>query len=205
MRIYSLFIVLLLIITSCKESKKSSRVITPQDIALIKPIGDQIANDVMTSLKKELMQAIKEGGPVNAVGICKLEAIPIGEIVAASSKNDVEIKRISNKFRNPDNAPDELESEALKFFEQLVAEGKNIPKFHLQKSPEEDKIIFYYYKPMKIAQECLICHGNKEEISIETSQILAELYPNDKATDYKAGDFRGLIRVKITEDKQTTD
>jgi hypothetical protein len=201
MKIFSLFIILFFLITSCNEGKKKSQVVTPDDIAFARPIGDQIAKEVMTSLKKELLQAIQDGGPVNAVSICKLEAIPISEIVAASSERNIDIKRTSNKFRNPDNAPNAKEAEALYYFENLIAEGKPIPEFHLQKSTEEDQIIYYYYKPMKVAHECLICHGNKQQINEETSQIIAELYPNDKAKDYKAGDFRGLIRIKITEDK----
>lgn len=50
---------------------------------------------------------------------------------------------------------------------------------------------------MKIAPLCLNCHGDKNMLSEEVSAQLANLYPEDKATGYREGDFRGVIRVSV--------
>lgn len=199
MRIFTLSITLLILLVACQENQKSSNEITTEDIALIKPVGDQIAKNLVKSLQKELKAAIEEGGFDEAVRVCNLEAIPISEIIAASSENNIEIKRTSHKYRNPDNAPNEYETNALNHFEELIADGKAIPEYYMQKYFEQEKTIYYYYKPMTVGSKCLSCHGNESTVPPQTKQMIDKFYPEDKAIDYEEGDFRGLIRIKITE------
>lgn len=199
MRILTLAAILLFGLASCQENKKTSNEITTEDISLIKPVGDQIAKDLVKSLQKELKSAIEKGGFNEAVKVCKLEAVPISEIIEASSDKNIEIKRTSHKYRNPDNAPDEYETHALNHFEKLIAEGNALPEYYLQKHSELDETVYYYYKPMKVASKCLACHGNESTIPPETRQIIQDLYPEDKAINFEEGDFRGLIRIKISE------
>ena len=40
---------------------------------------------------------------------------------------------------------------------------------------------------------CLICHGDNIDSTISTK--LNELYPNDKAVGYKAGEIRGAFTI----------
>ena len=199
MRLFILSIIFLFLLVSCQENQKSSNEITTEDIALIKPVGDQIAKNLVKSLQKELKTAIEEGGFSEAVKVCNLEAIPISEIIAASLEKNIEIKRTSHKYRNPDNAPNEYETYALNHFEKLIAEGKAIPEYYLQKYSERENTIYYYYKPMTVGAKCLTCHGNDSTVSPQTKQMINEFYSEDKAIDYEEGDFRGLIRIKITE------
>lgn len=43
---------------------------------------------------------------------------------------------------------------------------------------------------------CLKCHGNKAtDIDVATQEIIDARYPNDLATDYKLGDFRGAWKI----------
>ena len=42
---------------------------------------------------------------------------------------------------------------------------------------------------------CTACHGSPDQISPEVKAKLAELYPNDKAVNYKLGELRGAVVV----------
>lgn len=44
---------------------------------------------------------------------------------------------------------------------------------------------------------CLNCHG--QQITNDVKTKLDSLYPNDLATGYSKNDFRGVIRVEISE------
>jgi hypothetical protein len=52
---------------------------------------------------------------------------------------------------------------------------------------------FHYAKPILMQPMCLSCHGNSEQISAEVKAKLSELYPNDKAINYEAGQLRGAV------------
>ena len=51
-----------------------------------------------------------------------------------------------------------------------------------------------YMEPLYVGPQCLSCHG--ETLSGELKEKLNELYPNDQATGFKLGQFRGLIWIK---------
>ena len=168
-----------------------------EEIELIKPIGDQIAGSLVKELQSELKAAIKDGGFEEAVNVCNLRAAPITEITANATDRKVEIKRTTNKYRNPLNAPDKFEKVALSYFEDLSSAGKPLPKYYIQKIEASGSQIFNYYKPMKVGNNCLICHGDAAEIKPDLLNSISKLYPEDKAIDYKENDFRGLIRITI--------
>jgi hypothetical protein len=54
-----------------------------------------------------------------------------------------------------------------------------------------------YMKPLVALPLCINCHGPKENISADVKTILAEKYPEDRATGFLVGDLRGAISVKI--------
>lgn len=167
---------------------------------MIVTAGNQISMDLVKSLKSELQVAIKEGGLTKAIEVCNLKAIPLTNIIAkhADAKN-ISIKRTSNKFRNPVNAPDKPESLALKHFEELKASGKSLPEYFTQKITFDGETYYNFYKPMKMEAVCLTCHGDASTILPEVRSRISELYPEDNAVNYKEGDFRGLIKIKFPE------
>ncbi|MBU1096197.1 MAG: DUF3365 domain-containing protein [Bacteroidetes bacterium] len=180
----------------------STLILSQQSIIILKPTSDEIAKyellggvvsgKLTNNLKAELMRAIKEEGVINAIGVCNLKAIPLTLELVESNKTIVNIKRVTEKFRNPKNAPDELELEALKYFEQ---KWENPPKNLLQKIALHDSTFINYYQPLKIGGLCTACHGKEENIEAELKSKLKQLYPNDKATGYEVGDFRGVIKI----------
>jgi hypothetical protein len=42
---------------------------------------------------------------------------------------------------------------------------------------------------------CTACHGSTEQITPSVKAKLEQMYPNDKAVDYKPGDLRGAVVV----------
>ncbi len=196
-KLFVLFIIVILV--SCQSPAIKITEPTQTETEQIKAIGDDVSARLTISLKKELKAAIAEGGFQNAIDVCNLKAIPLTELVKESQNRNVEIKRTSYNCRNPLNAPDSIEKLALDHFIQLFREKKEVPEFFIQKITENKESWFYYYKPIKVEQLCLGCHGIASNIDSTIVNQIAKLYPEDKAVGYADGDFRGLISVIIRE------
>jgi len=56
------------------------------------------------------------------------------------------------------------------------------------------------YAPMRVGEVCVRCHGDPDDLAPGVADLLAEEYPEDRATGYAMGDFRGVIRVSIPRD-----
>ena len=108
----------------------------------------------------------------------------ISDRLAASSKEDIVIRTVSDRPRNSKNQANDFEMGMMDYF---------------RKNPEvKDKFVeiedaYYYTKPMYIEKSCLKCHGKREE----TIPSVRDRY--DTAYDYKLGDMRGLLNIKIKE------
>lgn len=194
---WSLVLIGLLFCLSTNAQNKVS-ILSPseEEINNYSALGSIIAKKLLVNLKSELLKGIKEGGPINSLKICNIKAIPLTTELIGSSNNIVSIKRTSNKYRNPVNKPDELSQEALKFFEEKWSKP---PDSYVQKYTLQDSTFYNYYQPLKIGGLCTTCHGMKEKMDQEVVKVLEKLYPEDKATGYKVGDFRGLIQVTFIE------
>ncbi|MFU8843763.1 MAG: DUF3365 domain-containing protein [Bacteroidales bacterium] len=185
------------VLLSCSQSSKKIVEPTAEEQEIIIAKGEAIAVALVQSLKSEVKQAIESKGVEEAIAVCNLEAIPLTNQIEELSGRDISIKRTSFRFRNPENEPDEIETLALSYFEMLYAQGKEIPQAYTHKVMMGTDTLYYYYKPMKMEALCLLCHGGEETIAQGVKGILSTLYPDDRATGYQEGDFRGLIRVKF--------
>ncbi|OQX75213.1 MAG: hypothetical protein B6D61_10825 [Bacteroidetes bacterium 4484_249] len=194
-----IIVALITVFISCTINSKKISEPSVKEIEKIVPIGNKISKELVQTLQKELKAAIKEGGLDKAIDVCNLKAVPLTDIVANSTDMKVDIKRTTMKYRNKLNAPDDTEFDALGYFENLISDNKEIPDYYLQKVNTGNETSFYYYKPMKMGKVCLTCHGNPQMMDREVLSQINELYPDDKALNYKEGDFRGLIRIKIKE------
>jgi hypothetical protein len=112
--------------------------------------------------------------------------------------NDViEIKRTSLRFRNPKNAPDQYEREALKYFQTIYLKTGKVSEALIQKINKNSSTHFRFYKPLTMKSLCLNCHGRSENIAPNITYQIKKLYPEDYAQGYQVDDFRGLVRVSI--------
>jgi mono/diheme cytochrome c family protein len=55
------------------------------------------------------------------------------------------------------------------------------------------------YRPLSVMKECLQCHGATAALAPGVADRLKELYPDDTAVGYRPSDWRGLLRVSITD------
>lgn len=172
---------------------------TTEEIQRIAPAGKQATQELLLTLKSELQAAIADGGFEEAIAVCNLKAIPVSNIVEQSSSNIIRIKRTTQKYRNPLNAPDEIEKQALEYFQNLITKNEALPENYIQKVSQADSTYFYFFKPLKMDILCMGCHGKTENIDPQVLNRIKELYPDDKAIGYAEGDFRGLVSVIIRE------
>lgn len=176
---------MLFFLVECSNSKELNLLEKEHYLAL----GDSISNKTQMVLLSNVSQKIQESGAIGAVDFCSEKAFFLTDSV--SNEFSAKIQRLTNKNRNPKNA---LQSETdKKAWEEL------------QQNPENKHLILhdnssvYYYKSISIEMPtCLMCHGNKQtDISPETLEIIKLKYSQDKATDYKMGDFRGMWKIKL--------
>ncbi len=103
------------------------------------------------------------------------------------NKYNFYIRNVTDKPRNPANAADEEELKAIDFFKN----HKNNNLEYFKKYKEGNREIFQYAAPIYIEPYCLSCHGQKEH----AMPTIRTRY--DTAYDYKVGDVRGIVSIKI--------
>ncbi|WP_373492763.1 DUF3365 domain-containing protein [Aquiflexum sp.] len=156
--------------------------------------GEEISNEAQKQLITALQEAIADEGVPAAIRYCNVNALPILQEV--SEKYNVEIKRVSNDYRNPADKPLEYEEGIL---DTYVYNGEN----DIANEPSIQKIeggeVLLFTKAIMIPNAlCLNCHGQEgKEISPETQNVLDELYPEDKAKGHKIGDLRGMWSIRL--------
>ena len=159
--------------------------------------GAAAAQVLMMTLQANLMASMEQGGPVQAIEFCASRARGLTDSVSATFGDGISIKRVSEQYRNPENAPDASEIEAVRHFEAALADDGVLPDDWVQETAAGE---LRYYRPLTIAPPCLNCHGDPEGMDPRVLEVLQTSYPDDKATGYEAGDFRGLIRVSVSEE-----
>ena len=150
------------------------------------------ANDFGARLLAELQKAMASGGPVNAIGVCNTIAPELAAERSAAAQ--MSVGRTSLKLRQPKNAPDDWELQQLEKFEARKAAGESPAALEVGEFVEKDgKPVFRYMKAIPTGPICLNCHGT--QLAPEVAAKLHELYPQDRATGFAAGDLRGAFTI----------
>jgi len=173
--------------------------LSPEVEATVFELGSSASQALMGVLVTQLTTAMQEGGAVSAVDFCSTSALEL--TAGVTQEQGLDMKRTSMKYRNPANAPDEDETEALRYYESALAETGVLPGPWVQKAGRDE---YRFYRPLSIAPPCLNCHGSPGEIDPAVQAILDERYPEDLATGYAPGDFRGVVRVSVPADRVDT-
>lgn len=172
----------------CKNASRS--VDTPMDLQMSDEEyidqGLDISSSTFLALSGALRNAIKAGGLENALSYCNVNALALTD--SLSKVYDVEIKRTSLKFRNPNNRPTADEIEILNQYEELKNRGESLMAMVNEVSGGKK-----FYAPILIHEACLKCHGSTTDISIYDS--ILKHYPDDRATGYAMGDLRGMWSI----------
>jgi hypothetical protein len=185
---------LVLAVAACGMGNEEA--VSPEIEAMVLDMGGPASEALLGTLVTRLTGAMQQGGPVSAIEFCSTSAIELTSGVA--NQMGLDLKRTSMKYRNSANAPDEDETEALRYYETVLAETGELPGPWVQKASRDE---YRFYRPLTVAPPCLGCHGTSAEIDPAVQAILDERYPADLATDYSVGDFRGVIRVSIPAER----
>ncbi len=143
-------------------------------------------NPLKTGLPKALQAAIASDGHAGAVTACSTIAPSLAE---SGSTETVKVGRTSTKLRNPKNAPaDWMQPILNEWTQRPPAEGS-----HAAVRLADGTV--GYAEPIFVKPLCTSCHG--ESIPVDVRAVLKERYPQDQATGYQAGDFRGMFWVTL--------
>ncbi len=153
------------------------------------------ATEFATTLKSALAAAIKQGGLVEGINVCKMQAPAIAESLSTDGWT---VARKSTKNRNPNNKPDDWEAGKIAQLLDMIRNTESIDNVTFSTSKDGQ---FRFAKAIKVAPVCLNCHG--QTIAPEVKQALSEHYPNDLATGYRLGDLRGIF--SITKELETSE
>ena len=168
---------------------------TVNESAAIKKIGDTAARQLLKTLGGNLKKHLKAGGPKEALRFCAGNAYTLTDKVDKSLGDNISVKRISRRYRNPLNAPDSEETAVLRIFDQMKKNRVAMPDALVQNLGNGT---YKYYKPLMINKHvCLKCHGNVRKDDPELYTAIKSLYPDDRAMNYSMGDLRGAIVVEI--------
>ena len=195
MRTLLVLLISMLLIAGCgkKTDDDSAAALgqpTRTDDELLMSAATRLLAAFRKELKTELMAALNEGGPENAVSVCQVRAPQIAD---AHSSEFWTIKRVTDRNRNIDNLADQHE---LSIMARFTDTTDSAPEFIFEWSDTDDGKMFRYYKPIVTAPLCMKCHGAPDDISLAVKEILAKAYPQDRAVGYKPGELRGMFVVE---------
>lgn len=135
---------------------------------------------------------LKYSLPMNEVNLHFLPAFAIGKISQEYPKWDssgFSFENVSDQPRNPEHMADEIELQAMEYFRQHPKEEVLFQPFkNIKKNGEE---YYLYARPIWIEKQCLKCHGNRED----APPVIRDQY--DTAWNYKEGDLRGVLSIKL--------
>jgi len=174
-----------------EKVEKNVQYVSGKDEVTYLKIGNEITDTVQATLKANLMKAMENGGPQNALRFCNAQAMELTAMY--SQKYGTDVKRVSDKNRNPNNAPTEKELAVLDDFKRMLKAGEPLSaKVTIDEDGKK-----HYYAPIFTGGPCLTCHGNPKNMQPELVTVIDSLYPNDKAKDYAVDELRGIWSVKF--------
>ncbi len=150
--------------------------------------------DLGLLLQQLLGEELKRGGFEGAVRACSESAQVVTEQFA--HERELDIRRVSLRYRNPKDQPDDYEAARLKEWEAAAKAGQP-PAERFETVTENGRRFLRYMKPITVQGMCLSCHGPREKLAAAVRDVLDARYPRDKATGYRAGDLRGAFTVMV--------
>ena len=145
------------------------------------------------ALQHEMKSAMKQGGPLSAIGACNTQAAPLTAKI--SDEQGLQIGRTAQRIRNPENRPDSWEAAVMEQFQQRQANGEPFKGMRFSEVVEQHgQREFRMMMAIPTQQGCLKCHGN--ELDPRLAEQLDQLYPEDQARGFSEGQLRGAFTVR---------
>jgi len=188
-----------LLVGAC--SRRENRELPPDLADQATRIGREVSGAFMVTLKGRLLEAIDEGGPAFAIGVCQDEAGPITTAVARRA-GILDLRRTSLDWRNPQNRPTGLDEVAWAHFQEVARDRRPAVEDWVTLDPGKGERVVYF-RALRTIQLCTTCHGTVDQVPSEVRVALAEHYPEDRAVGFAEGDLRGLLRIDL--DRKTLE
>jgi hypothetical protein len=186
--------IFLLVVPSAGLQAQGS--IDSNEVRLALETSRTATKNLFLTVRSMLAKQLAVGGPVGAIHICADSAQLVSERI--QNQDNLSIRRVSEKWRNSKDIPDAFETVELKKLAVLRNKGKLSDTLEVYSVVTEDSTrVFRYMKPILVGEMCLSCHGERGKMKDLVNEAIRLRYPNDKAVDYKAGELRGAISVKI--------
>lgn len=146
---------------------------------------------ILQATRRVYHQHFMESGlPVNdqTVGLLPAHAMShISQDFLDFVKTGLSFNNVSDRARNPANAADPIERDAIQYFRENPEVTERMVPF-----TAADGVGYYHYaKPLHIEAYCLKCHGEREQ----APETIAERYA--QGFDYRMGEVRGILSIKL--------
>lgn len=166
--------------------------------AEVRRLGEAMIQQTGNNLVSEVHRVLAAKGPEAGLADLHLKSLKLPAGLPGQPRVTA-VKRTSLKVREPANLPDNADLAALLSIQSALADGDAPPRLLLQQlaadgtAPAEWRV----YRPIATSAACLACHGPADQLAPGVKAALDRLYPADKAVDYAASEWRGVIRVSI--------
>jgi Protein of unknown function (DUF3365) len=181
------------LILGCQQTRMPLTQLPEPDSAsvnLARAAADSLGGDLMALLKR----AMDSGGPALAVQFCADSAQ--ARTLRRWTKG-LYIRRVSERVRNVDDAPDATERGLLERLAKLNRAGE-LPRELIEVIRAADGTYeLQYMRPILVSSRCLACHGDPNSMDPVVRAAIARRYPQDQATGYRVGDLRGAVSVRV--------
>lgn len=182
----------LLAVASLALAAPPPRALPPEEVpARLAPAvarGEAAMEAFRARLWARLNELIVEGGPANAIRVCRVEAPALAREAGAAHR--IELGRTSLKLRNQANTPRPWMTAHL-----AATKGRQPGDVEQVVFDLGDRVGIL--RPITVMQACTRCHGTAEVFEPEVTAELARHYPADQATGFARGDLRGFMWAEV--------
>lgn len=152
----------------------------------------QAAQAFSGELRRTLMAAMTNGGPMAGVRVCHEEAPQIAQRVAKD--HGVTLGRVGVRSRQPANRLEGWQKTLLDTWQTAAPSGSPAQWAPVvRRDPASGAT--RWGKAIETEGTCLACHGTA--IDPKLSEVIAALYPDDPATGFELSSLRGLLWVEV--------
>lgn len=150
------------------------------------------ADEAMVALQARLIEALTteldRSGAVGAVQVCRDAAQDLTAETATAV--GVRVGRTSHRLRNSANAPPDWARDIVK----NAAGTKALDATeHVLDLGDSVGVL----RPIGTLEMCRTCHGDTGKMEPELQELIADAYPEDRATGFEIGDLRGWMWAEV--------
>ncbi len=107
------------------------------------------------------------------------------------SNSGMSFSNVSDRPRNPSNQADAIELEAMAWFRANPEVRERMVPFR----DKDGRSYYHFSTPIYVEKYCLKCHGDEEA----APPTIRDTY--DPGFNYKVGDLRGIVSIKLPADE----